>query len=70
MLHTLLFLLPDLAFARRVTYFVVRLKLLVIAYIRYQYMKTPLPSTIFQVIVGRGVVFALGLWLGKVGTGG
>lgn len=70
MLHTPPFLLPDLAFALRVAYFVVGLDLLLIAYIRYRYMKTPLPSTIFQVIVGGGIVFALGLWLGKAGTGG
>ena len=69
MLHTLPFLLADLAFALHVAYFVVGIELLVIAYIRYRYMKTPLASTIFQVIVGGGIVFAIGLWLGKVGAG-
>lgn len=70
MLHTLPFLLTDLTLALRVAYFVVGIELLVIAYIRYRYMKTPLASTIFQVIVGGGIVFAIGLWLGHIGAGG
>ena len=70
MLHTLPFLLTDLTLALRVAYFVVGIELFVIAYIRYRYMKTPLASTIFQVIVGGGIVFAIGLWLGHIGAGG
>ena len=44
-------------------------ELLAIAYIRYRFMKTPLPQTVGQVIVGGGIVFAIGLWLGRLGAG-
>jgi len=70
MLHTLPFLITALALALRVAYVVVGVELLLIAYIRYRFMQTPLASTIFQVIVGGGIVFAIGLWLGKIGAGG
>lgn len=70
MLHTLPFLLTNLALALKVAYAVVGFELLLIAYIRYRFMKTPLASTIFQVIVGGGIVFLIGLWLGRVGVGG
>ena len=69
MLHTLPFLLTNLAVALKVAYAVVGIELLLIAYIRYRFMKTPLASTIFQVIVGGGIVFAIGLWLGRMGAG-
>ncbi len=42
--------------------------LLAIALIRYKFMQGRLASTILQVIVGGGLVFALGLWLGKIGA--
>lgn len=70
MLHTLPFLLANLTVALQVAYMVVVVELLLIAYIRYRYMKTPLASTIFQVIVGGGIVFALGVWLGRIGAAG
>ena len=70
MLHTLPFLVADLALALRLAYIVVGVELLLIAYIRYRFMKTPLAATIFQVIIGGGIVFGIGLWLGKVGAGG
>lgn len=70
MLHTLPFLIPLLSLALNCAYGVVVVELLVIAFIRYKYMKTPLASTVFQVIVGGGIVFAVGLWLGKLGAGG
>lgn len=70
MLHTLPFLIPLLSLALRVSYGVVVFELLAIAFIRYKFMKTPLVSTILQVIVGGGIVFAIGLWLGKIGAGG
>ena len=44
-------------------------ELLAIAYIRYRFMKSPLAQTVVQVIVGGGIVFAIGLWLGKIGAG-
>lgn len=70
MLHTLPFLLTNLALALQVAYAVVGIELLLIAYIRFRFMHTPLASTIFQVIVGGGIVFLIGLWLGRVGAGG
>ena len=70
MLHTLPFLIPLLSLALHISYGVVIVELLVIAFIRYKYMKTPLASTVVQVIVGGGIVFAVGLWLGKLGAEG
>src|SRR5450755_2727759 len=69
MLHTLPFWLSDLTAALRIAYGVVVVELLAIAVIRYRFMKTPLLQTIVQVIVGGGIVFALGIWLGKIGAG-
>ncbi|WP_183574931.1 hypothetical protein HDF18_26445 [Mucilaginibacter sp. X5P1] len=68
MLHTLPFLIPDLHTALHFAYIVVICELLVIAFIRYKFMKTPLVKTILQVIVGGGIVFLLGIYLGDVGT--
>jgi erythrin-vacuolar iron transport family protein len=68
MLHTLPFLIGSLALALNVAYGVVCFELLAIAFIRYKFMKTPLASTILQVIVGGGIVFAVGLWLGRWGA--
>jgi VIT1/CCC1 family predicted Fe2+/Mn2+ transporter len=67
MLHTMPFLVPNLWLALRVAYAVVVVELLGIALIRYHFMKTPLLNTIVQVIVGGGIVFAVGLWLGTLG---
>lgn len=69
MLHTLPFLIQDLGTALHAAYLIVVLELLTIAYIRYHYMRSSLPTTIGQVIVGGGIVFAVGLWLGRVGAG-
>jgi len=44
-------------------------ELLAIAYIRYRWMSSPLGKTVVQVIIGGGIVFALGIWLGKIGAG-
>jgi len=68
MLHTLPFLLHDLHVALMLAYAVVVVELLAIAYIRYRWMKSPLGSTIVQVIIGGGIVFALGIWLGRFGA--
>jgi VIT1/CCC1 family predicted Fe2+/Mn2+ transporter len=67
MLHTLPFLIINLSVALRIAYCVVVLELLAIALIRYRFMKTPLLNTIVQVIIGGGIVFAVGLWLGRLG---
>ena len=70
MLHTLPFLLADLAMALRFAYVVVVFELLAIAYIRYHFMRTPLGRTVGQVIIGGGIVFGIGVWLGGIGAGG
>ncbi|HEY6955348.1 MAG TPA: hypothetical protein VI385_08895 [Flavisolibacter sp.] len=67
MLHTLPFLMSNMHLALRVAYFVVVIELLTISFIRYKFMDTPLAQTIGQVIVGGGIVFAVGLWLGNIG---
>jgi VIT1/CCC1 family predicted Fe2+/Mn2+ transporter len=70
MLHTLPFLIISLSLALHIAYGVVVVELLTIAFIRYRFMKTPLAQTVGQVIVGGGIVFAIGIWLGRVGSGG
>jgi VIT1/CCC1 family predicted Fe2+/Mn2+ transporter len=65
MLHTLPFLMSDLQVALHIAYVVVLLELLLISWIRWKFMDTPLAKTIGQVIVGGGVVFAVGIWLGS-----
>ncbi|MDP9173924.1 MAG: VIT family protein [Planctomycetota bacterium] len=69
MLHTLPFLLSSLILALRLAYVVVVLELFAIAFIRFRFMKTPLAQTVVQVIVGGGIVFAIGVWLGRLGGG-
>ena len=69
MLHTAPFLLNDLPLALRCAYVVVVVELVAIAYIRFHFMRTPLAKTIVQVIVGGLIVFAVGIWLGKMGAG-
>ena len=44
--------------------------MIVIAIIRYKFMKTGLLVTVAQVIVGGGIVFGIGILLGKIGAGG
>ncbi len=68
MLHTFPFLIPNLRLALHLAYIVVVVELIAIAYIRYRFMKTPLAKTVAQVIVGGGIVFAIGIWLGKLGA--
>lgn len=68
MLHTLPFLIGNLQLALTLAYVVVVAELLSIAYIRYRFMKSPLGSTILQVVLGGGLVFAIGLWLGRLGA--
>lgn len=68
MLHTLPFLLPDLRVALTLAYLVVVVELLVIAYIRFHFMRSPLAQTVVQVIIGGAVVFFVGVWLGRLGA--
>ena len=69
MLHTLPFLLPDLKTALTLAYVVVVFELIVIAFIKYRYMRSPLAQTVLQVVIGGGVVFGVGVWLGRLGAG-
>jgi len=64
MLHTLPFLIANMSVALHLAYAVVVIELLAIAAIRWRYMRSSLPDTIVQVLVGGGIVFAVGLWLG------
>lgn len=68
MLHTLPFLIKDVSVALHVAYVVVVFELIVIAFIRFHFMKTPLIKTVLQVIVGGLIVFAIGIYLGHVGA--
>jgi VIT1/CCC1 family predicted Fe2+/Mn2+ transporter len=67
--HTLPFLIPQLKVALTLAYVVVVLELLVISFIRFRYLRSPLGRTIVQVIGGGAIVFAVGLWLGRLGAG-
>ena len=69
MLHTLPFLIPDLAIALKLAYVVVACELLAIAFIGYRFMGGALADTIVQVVIGGALVFAIGVWLGRVGAG-
>src|ERR1700753_1277221 len=62
MLHTLPFLISDFQRGLHLASAVVIFELLAISFIRYRFMKTPLYATVLQVIVGGGIVFAVGLW--------
>ena len=44
-------------------------KLLTIAFIRYRFMGGKLANTVVQVILGSGIVFAIGVGLGRIGAG-
>jgi VIT1/CCC1 family predicted Fe2+/Mn2+ transporter len=68
MLHTLPFLIDNLTTALHMAYAVVVVELFAIAYIRFKFMRSALWSTIFQVIIGGGIVFLLGIWLGDLGV--
>ncbi len=70
MLHTFPFLIPNVTAALHIAYAVVVAELIGIAVIRYKFMKSEFWVTVAQVIVGGGIVFGIGLWLGSIGAGG
>jgi VIT1/CCC1 family predicted Fe2+/Mn2+ transporter len=70
MLHTLPFLIPSLSVALNCAYVVVFVELVTIAYIRFHFMRSPLGRTVVQVVVGGGIVFLIGIVLGKIGAAG
>src|SRR5271169_5423405 len=63
--HTLPFLISDFRMAFTVAVAVVVLELGVISYIRHRYMDMPIVSSAVQVIVGGGLVFAVGILIGS-----
>jgi hypothetical protein len=69
MLHTFPFLTPNLGVALKLAYAVVVCELLTIVFIRYHFICGKLASTIVQVIVAAGAVFAIGVGLGRIGAG-
>jgi VIT1/CCC1 family predicted Fe2+/Mn2+ transporter len=69
MLHTFPFLIPNLTTALNVAYVVVACELLAISFIRYRFMGGKILNTIFQVVIGGAVVFAIGVLLGRIGAG-
>ena len=68
MLHTFPSLFSNLSVALNVAYAVVVGELIAIAFIRYRFMSGNLWTTIGQVIVGGGIVFGIGIWLGRIGA--
>jgi len=68
MLHTLPFLIPNLAVALDLAYAVVACELLLIAFIRHRLMGGRLLNTIVQVVIGGALVFAIGVGLGRIGA--
>ncbi len=64
-LHTLPFLIPNVQHALTLAYVVVGIELIIIAWIRYRYMKTSFVLSCVQVIVGGGLVFAAGVLIGQ-----
>jgi VIT1/CCC1 family predicted Fe2+/Mn2+ transporter len=70
MLHTLPFLIGNLNNALHLAYMVVVVELITIAMIRYKFMRSSFWSTVLQVIFGGGIVFLLGIWLGRLGLTG
>lgn len=69
MFHTLPFLIPQVRTALFLASAVVAVELLAIAYIRYHFMGSPLLRTVVQVVLGGGLVFLVGLTLGRLGGG-
>jgi VIT1/CCC1 family predicted Fe2+/Mn2+ transporter len=69
MLHTIPFLIGNLQHALHLAYVIVVCELIAIAFIRYKFMKSALVETVLQVILGGGIVFAIGVELGTIGVG-
>jgi erythrin-vacuolar iron transport family protein len=63
--HTLPFLISNFHVAFTVAVFVVAVELAIISYVRHRYMEQPLFSSALQVIVGGGLVFAVGILIGS-----
>jgi VIT1/CCC1 family predicted Fe2+/Mn2+ transporter len=64
-LHTLPFLLPNVAQALVLAYLIVGLELIAIAWIRYRYFSTNFLMSFLQVVVGGALVFLAGVLIGS-----
>jgi hypothetical protein len=62
--HTLPYLIPIFQLATGVAACVVAVELALIAWIRHEYMDTPLLQAAFQVVVGGVLVFLVGILIG------
>lgn len=63
--HTLPFLIADFHLAFTAAVIVVIAELGIISFVRHKYMDTPIFSSAVQVIVGGGLVFAVGILIGS-----
>jgi rubrerythrin len=63
--HTLPFLIPDFHIAFTAAVAVVIVELAIISFVRHRYMDMPIVSSAVQVIVGGGLVFAVGILIGS-----
>jgi rubrerythrin len=62
--HALPYLIPHFWTATAIASAVVALELMAIAWIRNRYMQSPFTTTVFQVVVGGGLVFLAGILIG------
>jgi erythrin-vacuolar iron transport family protein len=63
--HTLPFLIANFHAALVAAMVVVAIELAIISYVRHRYMDTPLIASSLQVVVGGGLVFAVGIIIGS-----
>ena len=63
--HTLPFLVTNFHAALVAAMVVVGIELAIISYVRHRYMDTPLFASSLQVVVGGGLVFAVGIIIGS-----
>jgi VIT1/CCC1 family predicted Fe2+/Mn2+ transporter len=63
--HTIPFLIKDINLALTIASLVVGIELVAIAYIRYRFFDMKFWLSVFQVVLGGGLVFAAGILLGQ-----
>ena len=63
--HTLPFLITNFHAALVAAMVVVAIELAIISYVRHRYMDTPILASSLQVVVGGGLVFAVGILIGS-----
>jgi len=63
--HTLPFLIANFHAALVAAMIVVAVELAIISYVRHRYMETAMVTSAFQVVVGGGLVFAVGILIGS-----